>query len=194
MNLFFDRWELVVSSIKEKLHKYFSGRLAVVQIGAGCGALIGRSLAVYFIPDHATWNIVIIGIAGSTVGYIGTYAFGYWLAFRGDYRESNRFMPFDIGRLQLVEQMPNLGTFIASGVTQGALIGGAGLHPVLAVNLGSWFGPHKIINLIAILTSNSMKKAWVDGSWKPLVLIKGLSHIIMRIFRGRPIPSSQSAA
>ena len=143
-----------MSKLKDKLQKYLSGRLAIVQIGAGCGAFIGRSLAVIFLPDHATWNIVIIGIVGSTVGYISTYAFGYWLAFRGDYKKSSRFMPFDIGRLQLVEQLPNLGTFIASGVTQGALIGGTGLNPVIAVNLGSWFGPHKIINLATMLTSN----------------------------------------
>ena len=118
-----------MSRLIEKLQKYLSGRLAIVQIGAGCGAFIGRSLVVLVIPDQAAWNIVILGIVGSTVGYISTYAFGYWLAFRGDYKESSRFMPFDIGRLQCVEQLPNLVTFIISGVTQGALVGGTGLHP-----------------------------------------------------------------
>jgi hypothetical protein len=179
--------------IREKLQKYLSGKLVIVQIGAGCGAFIGRSVAVLFLPDHATWNIVIIGIAGSTMGYISTYVFGYWLAFKGDYKESRRFMPFDIGRLQLVEQLPNLGTFIASGVTQGALIGGTGLHPVIAVNLGSWFGPHKIINLAAMLTSNSLKKAWVDGTWRPLAMIKHLMGILMRIIKLRPLLQKQSA-
>jgi hypothetical protein len=178
--------------IIEKLQKYLSGKLVIVQIGAGCGAFIGRSIAVLLLSDYATWNIVIIGIVGSTVGYIGIYAFGYWLAFRGDYKKSRRFMPFDIGRLQFVEQMPNLGTFIASGVTQGALIGGTGLHPVIAVNLGSWFGPHKIINFAAMLTSNSLKKAWVDGTWKPLAIIKHLIGILMRIIKLRPLLHKQS--
>ncbi|UCG83863.1 MAG: hypothetical protein JSW38_03335 [Dehalococcoidia bacterium] len=182
-----------MSRIKGKLQKYLSGKLVIVQIGAGCGAFIGRSIAVLLLPDYATWNIVIIGIVGSTVGYIGTYAIGYWLAFRRDYRESSRFMPFDVGRLQIVEQMPNLGTFIASGVTQGALIGGTGLHPVLAVNLGSWFGPHKIINLVAMLTSNSLKKAWVDGTWRPIALVRNLVCLIMRITGFRAVTSEQSA-
>jgi hypothetical protein len=124
-----------------------------------------------------------MGIIGSTVGYISTYAFGYWLAFRSDYKKSGRFMPFDIGRLQFVEQLPNLGTFIASGVTQGALIGSTGLHPLIAVNLGSWFGPHKIINLATMLTSNSLKRAWVDGSWKPFNRPKDLIYRFIHIYR-----------
>jgi hypothetical protein len=181
-------------TIKEKLQKYLSGRLAIVQISAGCGAFVGRSLAVIFLSDYATWNIVIIGIVGSTVGYISTYAFGYWLAFRGDYKKSSRFMPFDIGRLQFVEQLPNLGTFIVSGVTQGALIGGTGLHPVIAVNLGSWFGPHKIINFAAMLTSNSLKKAWVDGSWRPFAIIRNMTYGLIRIYRYLPVPRGQTAA
>jgi hypothetical protein len=181
-----------VVSIKEKLQIYLSGRLALVQISAGFGAFVGRSAAVSFMPDNLTWNIVIVGILGSTIGYIGTYIIGYWLAFRHDYRASRRFMAFDIGRLQLIEQLPNVGTFVLSGLTQGALIGSAGLHPVLAVNVGSWFGPHKIINLVAMLTSNSLKKAWVDGSWRPIVPIKSLVHVLKRIYNYRPIPHEQS--
>ena len=37
--------------IKKRLQKYLSGRLVLVQIGAGLGAFAGRSIAVYFMPD-----------------------------------------------------------------------------------------------------------------------------------------------
>jgi hypothetical protein len=92
-------------------------------------------------------------------------------------------MALDIVKLQLVEQLPNIGTVLASGLTQGALIGGAGMQPVLAANLGSWFGPQKIINLMAMLASNTLKRAWVDGSWKPLAVVRSLIQNASRIGR-----------
>ena len=176
----------IVSGLKTKLWKYFSGKLVLVQIAAGCGAVAGRSLAVYLSLDNAVWIMVMASMLGSFTGYVSCYALGYWVAFRRDYRESGRFMPFDIVRLQIVEQLPNIGTVVASGLTQGALISGAGMQPVLAANLGSWFGPQKIINLIAMLASNSLKRAWVDGSWKPLVvmrnLMQGLSRVVGKVW------------
>ena len=112
---------------------------------------------------------------GSFVGYVAAYIIGYWVAFREDYRASGRSMPWDIIRLQLVEQLPNVGTVIAAGLTQGVLISSADVPPVLAVNIGSWFGPQKIVNVAAMLTSNSLKKAWVDDAWKP----RAIAHAVV---------------
>ena len=81
-------------------------------------------------------------------------------------------MALDITKLQLVEQLPNFGTVVVSGLTQGAPINSSGLPPVLAANLGNWFGPNKIVNFVAMITSNSLNKAWVDDSWKPLASIQ----------------------
>lgn len=133
-------------------------------------------MAAYLSGDMAVWIIVLASLVASFAGYIGAYTLGYWLAFRNDYNASGRVMTLDIIRLQLVEQVPNAGTIIASGLTQGALIEAGGVPPVLAANLGSWFGPQKIINLVAMATSNSLKRAWVDGSWKPLAELRGLIH------------------
>jgi hypothetical protein len=184
----------IVPVLKAKLRRYFSGRLALVQIVAGCGAVAGRSVAVYLSLGNAVWIMVMASMLGSFTGYIGFYILGYWVAFRSDYRLSGRLMLIDIIRLQLVEQLPNIGTVVASGLTQGALISGAGMQPVLAANLGSWFGPQKIINLLAMLTSNSLKRAWVDDSWKPLAVVRSLvqgvsragGKVWMQVKRGMP--------
>jgi hypothetical protein len=178
--------------LKVSVVKYLSGKLAVVQIVAGCGAFVGRTSAVLLMADHSTPAIVIASLLGSTGGYIATYSAGYLLAFRRDYRTSGRFMPWDITRLQLVEQLPNVVLFAASGAAQGALIGGAGLEPVIAVNLASWLGPHKLVNLIAMATSNSLKRAWVDGTWKPIALLHGLARRIAAIVRRERTPSAAS--
>lgn len=185
-----------MSRLREKVKKYFSGRLALTQVVAGCGAFVGRSAAVYLCDGQAVWYIVLASMLGSFTGYIATYVLGYWLAFRRDYKASGRSMFLDIFRLQLVEQLPNFGTVAASGLTQGALIGGTGLPPVLAVNLGSWFGLHKIVNFVAMAASNSLKRAWVDGSWSPLAGLKILVRRAMRAPRGvsagSPSPVYQS--
>jgi hypothetical protein len=170
----------IVPGLKAKLRKYFSGKLALVQIGAGAGALAGRSAAVYLSLDQHVWTIVLASMLGSYTGYIGVWALGYWWAFRSDYRASGRSLVLDIVRLQLVEQAPNIGTVLVSGLTQGVLIGGTDMPPVLAVNLGSWFGPQKIVNLAAMAMSNSLKRAWVDGSWKPLAAVRNLIDRITR--------------
>lgn len=171
----------IVPRLKTRLRKYFSGKLALVQIVAGVGAFAGRSAAVLLVSHQPVWNIVLASMLGSYTGYIGTYAVGYWLTFRRNYRASGRFMVADIAGLQLVEQAPNIGTVVASGLMQGALIGGTNLPPVLAANLASWFGLHKIANLVAMAASNSFKRAWVDGSWKPLTALQSLTHRVVRI-------------
>jgi len=184
----------MISSIKAKLKKYMSGKLFVVQIAAGCGSLAGRSLAVYAVIDESTWYIVLASLFGSFAGYVGVYFFGYWLAFRKDYRESGRFMPFDIGKLQFVEQMPNLITVVASVLTQGALIGATDLSPLLAANLGGSLSPHKLINVVTMLTSNSLKKAWVDGTWKPRHALRSLVQAaLIRVRRKQPVPAEEAA-
>lgn len=170
--------------LKAKLKKYFSGKLALVQILAGVGAFAARSLGAYALQDHTTWTIVVISMLGSYVGYIGTYAVGYWVAFRVDYRVKNRSMSSDIIKLQVVEQLPNIGTAVASGLTQGALIGGAGMQPVLAVNLVSWFGPQRIVSFLAMALGNSLKRAWVDGTWKPTVVVRSIVDVALRLGRG----------
>jgi len=111
-------------------------------------------------------------MAGSCAGYIGTYIAGYYVAFRRDYKGSGRSMFRDILSLQLVEQLPNVITLIPALMMQGALMVGTQMGPMLAINLGSLFGLHKIANLMAMTGSNSMKKAMVDRSWTPSVRVK----------------------
>lgn len=137
------------------------------------------------IQDYATWNIVVVSLFTATAGYITLYYIGYWWTFRADYRNTERSVLRDVVRLQLIEQTPNIATIAISGVTQGALIGGTGMNPVLAANLASWFGPHKIVNLLAMATSNSMKKAWVDGSWSPVSSVRNMAGKIVKMNKRR---------
>ena len=175
-------WTILLA-LKAKIWKYFSGRLAIVQLVAGLGAFALRSAAVFMTLGYESWIIVLAGILGSFTGYVSAYVLGYWITFRNEYRTSGRSMLFDIFRLQLVEQLPNIWTVAGSGLTQGALIEGTDLPPVLAVNVGSWFGPQKILNVAAMLTSNSLKRAWVDGSWKPLTVLRSWVHRLLSPWR-----------
>jgi len=173
----------MASALKERIRRYFSGKLIIVQLTAGIGALALRSAAVYITLDFDTWHIILASMLGSFAGYIGAYFIGYWFVFRKDYRESGRSMPFDVFRLQLVEQLPNIWTVVGSGLTQGALIRGTEMSPILAANIGSWFGPQKILNVAAMLTSNSLKRAWVDGTWKPRAVLSRLVSGVRNIVR-----------
>ena len=103
------------------------------------------------------------------------------MAFRSDYKETGRSIIRDVARLQIIEQTPNIATVAAAGITQGALIGGTDINTVVAVNVGSWFGPQKIVNLLAMLTSNTMKKAWVDHSWSPIHVLRELAIKVWQI-------------
>lgn len=171
--------------MRKKLRKYFSGKLVLVQLGAGVGAFAFRSGGVYLAQGQPMWAMVLASLLGGTLGYVGTYVLGYWLAFRADYRLSGRSMVRDVVQLQLVEQCPNIFTLFVSGLTQGALMEVKVMPPVVAANLGSWFGPQKIINLAAMLAGNSLKRAWVDGSWKPLAaalrLVHGVAGLLKRV-------------
>lgn len=180
------RLTAAASGLKARLRKYFSGRLALVQLGGGAGALIVRSTAAYLASDDTVLTIVVASTIGSFAGYISAYVVGYWLAFRKDYGASGRSMPSDIAKLQAVEQLPNVGTVIGAAVTQGALISAVDMPPLLAVNIGSWFGPHRIVNLAAMLAGNSLKKAWVDGSWKPRSSLWGAVGGVRRALLGGP--------
>jgi hypothetical protein len=168
------------SALKARIWKYFSGKLALIQIGAGIGALILRSAAAYLASNMSVPTMVFLAMIGSFVGYITAYMIGYWVVFREDYRASGRSMLWDVFRLQLVEQLPNVGTVIAAGLTQGVLISSADVPPVLAVNIGSWFGPQKIVNVAAMLTSNSLKKAWVDDAWRPRAIAHAVAGGVRR--------------
>lgn len=177
-----------MSGFKAKVKKYFSGKLVLVQLTAGVGAFVGRSLAAFSMSDQDTWIIVIASQAGSFIGYIGMYFFGYWFAFKLDYRSMNRSMPKDVVKLQLVEQSPNLGTVISSALTQAALIEGTdvgsdGFESVFSANIASWFGIHKIANFAAMAGSNSLKKGWVDHTWSPGAAMRKLAGKVASPFR-----------
>ena len=170
---------------REKLKRYFSGRLAIVQISAGVGAFAGRSIAALLTQDQETWAVVLSSQLGSFAGYISTWILGYWLSFKADYRASGRAMSWDIVRLELVEQTPSLAMAVPSALAQAALIesnliGSDGLNQVVSVNLGSWFGPHRVVNFTAMLVTNSMKKAWVDGTWRPF---SGINRLAKRLIK-----------
>jgi hypothetical protein len=166
-----------------RLRQYLSGKLILVQIASGCGAFAARSLAVYLSLGSPTWTIVLASVVGGGLGYVGTYALGYWFAFRADYRVSGRSMPLDVAGLQFVEQLPNILTVTASVLTQGALIAGTNLPPVVAANVGSIVAPHKIVNLATMLASNSLKKACVDRTWKPAALLSSYRQMPARLWR-----------
>lgn len=166
-----------------RLKRYLSGKLILVQIAAGCGAFAARSLAVYLSLGSPTWAIIVASIVGGGLGYVGTYAFGYWFAFRADYKVSGRSISRDVAGLQFVEQLPNILTVAASVLTQGALIAGTNMPPVLAANVGSIFAPHKLANLATMLASNSLKKACVDRTWTPATLLSSYRQKPARLWR-----------
>jgi len=153
-----------LSGLWLRLKKYFSGRLFVVQLSAGIGAFALRTLLAYSFR-HNTPSSIIAGLIGSYTGYITTYAFGYWLRFRKDYRISGRSIRKDILGLQSAEQLPSVTTLIITFAWQGLVIQATGVPSWIGVNLASWFGPQKLVNLGAALFSNSLKRGWVDGSW-----------------------------
>ncbi len=184
----------VISRLKARVRQYFSGRLAIVQIVAGFGAFAGRSLIAYATDDMGATVIVPASMAGSFVGYVSLWVAGYWFVFRKDYRRSGRHMSLDVMRLQLVEQLPNVGTVAALALTQGALIGPAGMEPLLAINLASWFGPQKAINFAAMAASNTLKRGWVDGSWSPRSALRSAFRRVGRLLRRLlPIPAHDTS-
>jgi len=172
-----------------KLKTYFSGKLFLVQLSAGVGAFVLRTIPAYILRESILWSI-IAGQVGSYVGYISVYAVGYWLIFRKDYSQSGRSFIKDILGLQVAEQLPNLTTLVISGAWQGALIQFTGLPTWIGVNLGSWFGPHKIINLIAMLFSNTIKRAWIDKAWSPPERLRAFFRRIRNF--GRSIDHSET--
>lgn len=145
---------------------YFSGKTAVVQVIAGVAAFAGRSLASYFSTDLPNWENVLFSHIGSYLGYVGTYIPNYWCAFRKEYRGSDKSMLSNIVKLQGIEQTPNIINVISSASSQAGLMA-TGLNPVVAANLASWFGPHKILNLLAMAGANSVNKAMVYRTWDP---------------------------
>lgn len=149
---------------------------------------------MYFAEGLPTWAMVLASVCGSFAGYLGVYALGYWLAFRKDYKASGRFMLRDMAQLQLVEQTPNIVTVAFSGATQGLIMQFTNVPPVIAANLGSWFGPQKIVNLAAMVAGNSLKRAWVDGTWKPAAVARALLRRAGRISRRLPLVRRETPA
>jgi hypothetical protein len=149
-----------------KLKKYFSGKIFVIQLFASLGAFVLRTIPAFIFHDSILWSVVV-GQIGSYTGYTGVYAIGYWLTFRKDYRLSGRSMRKDLLGLQLAEQVPSISMAALSGVWQAMLISSTGVPTWVGVNIGSWFGPHKIVNLSASLFGSSLKRGWVDHSWEP---------------------------
>ena len=171
-----------------RLKMYFSGKLFLVQLSAGVGAFALRTLAAYSLRESTLWSVAI-GQVGSYTGYISVYILGYWLAFRKDYKSSGRSIKRDIFGLQVAEQLPNASTLLISSSWQVVLIEVTGWPTWIGVNLGSWFGLHKIVNLFAMLFSNTIKRSWVDGSWKPPSRMR---RILKRIKHfGRSINNSE---
>ena len=180
-----------IASFKLKVRKYLSGRLFLVQLLGGVGAFILRSLAAYMLRDYLLLSI-ISSLIGSFTGYIGVYIVGYWWFFRKNYRLTGRLMKKDIFGLQLVEQLPNVGTVLAAGLTHGVLVWTTGISSVLAANLASWFGPQKIINILAMILSNTLKRGWVDGSWKPSVRFQRLLHKMQYMGKNHEMEANSS--
>ena len=144
--------------------------MAAVQIIGGVGAFAGRSLMIILLKNQPIWAIVLASQAGSFVGYVGTYIVAYQIAFRRDYKTGQRSIMKDIFRLQLVEQVPNIFTLIPAALMQGALMWGTAMPTLVAANVASIFGIHKIVNLMAMA-----------GSWNPAVRIRNAVAAIVGI-------------
>ncbi len=166
-----------------KVKKYFSGKLVIVQLIGGVGAFGARSAAAYALDDYGTVLLVVASLLASFLGYITVYYLGYWYVFRHDYATSGRTMGLDVIRLQLVEQSPNIATVIPAALAQIAAIEAVGANPIFAVNVGSWIGPQKIVNFVAMVSSNSLKKGWVDHTWSPGAVMRILGGKVARPFR-----------
>ncbi len=172
-----------MSGFMAKVNKYFSGKLVIVQLIGGVGAFGARSAAAYALDGYGTVLLVVASLLASFLGYITVYYLGYWYVFRHDYATSGRTMGYDVIRLQLVEQSPNIPTVIPAALIQIAAIEAGDVDPMISVNLGAWFGPQKVINFIAMVTSNSLKKGWVDHTWAPGPTLKNLAGKVERAFR-----------
>lgn len=171
------------SELKQKLKKYFSGKLVIVQITGGIGAFGARSAVAYALEGHTAVLIVTASLLASFIGYVTIYYLGYWYVFRRDYAVSGRTMGWDVVRLQLVEQSPNIVTVVPAALVQIAAIEAAEVDPVITVNLGSWFGPQKIVNFVAMVTSNTLKKGWVDHTWNPSAVLRRIRNRQSAFFR-----------
>ena len=169
----------MIKSLKSWLWRYFSGKLVVTQFIAGSGAFLSRSLAAYLTGELSAWSNALASVLASHAGYITTYAFAYIIIFRKDYHRRGQSIGFDILRLQLIEQSPNVITTLLTVLSQGALIK-AGLSPVVSANLAAWFGPQKILNWAAAIVSNTMKKSWVDRTWSPAAAARRIVRFLHR--------------
>ncbi|NQT72328.1 MAG: hypothetical protein HQ553_06095 [Chloroflexi bacterium] len=173
----------MMSGFKAKVKQYFSGKLVIVQLIGGVGAFGARSAAAYALDDYGTVLLVVASLLASFLGYITVYYLGYWYVFRRDYATSGRTMGLDVIRLQLVEQFPNFTTVIPAALIQIAAIEAGDVDPMISVNIGAWFGPQKIVNFIAMVTSNSLKKGWVDHTWSPGTAMRRLAGKVASPFR-----------
>lgn len=173
----------MISGFKAKVKQYFSGKLVIVQLIGGVGAFGARSAAAYALDDQGTVLLVVASLLASFLGYITVYYFGYWYVFRHDYATSGRTMGLDVIRLQLVEQFPNIPTCIPAALIQIAAIEAGNVDPMISVNIAAWFGPQKVVNFIAMVTSNSLKKGWVDHTWAPGPTLQKLTNKATSSFR-----------
>jgi hypothetical protein len=165
------------SKAVEIVKRYLSGKLVAVQFLGGCSAFAFRTAVAYFTTYKfhlSNWDIVLFYTLASNLSYIATWCIGYIVAFRKDYHRLKRPIWPDVVRLQLIEQIPNLATLVPSTLFGMALINNAGLSPMVSTNLASWFGPQKVLNLCAAVISNATKKAWVDKTWSPSAITRGI--------------------
>ena len=167
----------IKSKVVEIAKRYLSAKLVAVQFLGGCSAFILRTVVAYFTTYKfhlSVWDTALFYTIASNFGYIATWFIGYFVAFRKDYHKLKRPLWPDMLRLQLIEQAPNLITLVPSALSGWALTSKVGISSMVSANIVSWFGPQKILNLSAGIISNVTKKAWVDKTWKPSAITRGI--------------------
>lgn len=167
------------------LKNYFTGRMFAVQISAGLAAAAGRSLVVYFLGDDLPiWETISLSAPAAFGMYIPTWIASHRYFFREYYKDGRINIKSAITKLLAPEQVGSgigIALYISSFGTQYGLMS-TGLNPIVSINLGSWFGLHKIPDWLAKLGVNSANSAMICETWSPRQIVYKMKDLVMNLY------------